>query len=135
MSWPVTQPDLAVEAIWRAAIRSVMPVSGELGYTEGRGEEWIRQRVTLPTHSLSWVLGRMVDDGELDVELNGALAFYRLTGAVVAPTNGPTIEPGAITPGTDGYVLQTVAGVVDWVASPAGSGLTHPQVLARGLGA
>lgn len=153
MTFPLPQPDLASEATWRAMVRTILPAPGELGYSEGRGSAWIGSRVTVPEISLEWLLGRMVADGELVALPAGNLLFYRKTGVVGSPTNGPQIELGSIddggaavgsllmrgtsgweplAPGTSSWVLvsQGPGLPLDWIASPAS--MDHGLLLGLG---
>lgn len=143
MAWPLAQPDLGDETTWRAAVRSVLPDSGGLGYNEGRDSNWIRERVGTPEFSLEWLLARMVADGELTPLVRNTRVYYRKTGVVGAPALGPpldiaSIDPGAhdegsllirgasawevFAPGTSGFFLRTEGPGTSpvWVGIPAG---------------
>lgn len=68
------------------------------------------------------------------------IAYAGLSGlptlGTAAAENVGYFEPTLGNPGSNGYVLSSLTdGTRSWISAGGGSGLTHPQILARGLGA
>ena len=55
--------------------------------------------------------------------------------SITADASGVKLSGDAAAPGNDKLYGTDGSGVKGWYSQPSGSGLTHPQALARGLGA
>ena len=89
------------------------------------------------THAQLHDAATVSDSTTIDLTLTG----QQISGAVIsqmsitADASGIKLSGDAAAPGNDKLYGTDGSGVKGWYSQPSGSGLTHPQVLARGLGA
>ena len=89
------------------------------------------------THAQLHDAATVSDSTTVDLTLTG----QDITAAVIsqmsitADASGVKLSGDAAAPGNDKLYGTDGSGVKGWYSQPSGSGLTHPQVLARGLGA